>query len=111
MCPLKQRGVMLDGACAAWRLVVFEDAVKRARRLGVYERFVDLVMDLDRRLRGEPEAIIEALRGEPVVGRVAGYAARRLRMGKYRVFYYLDYERRLVVVFWIEHRKRAYGRR
>jgi len=73
-------------------LVIFEDAVKRARRLGVYRRFVGLVRDLDRGLREDPETTFEALRREPIVGRVAGYAARRLRMGKHRVFRYLDCE-------------------
>ena len=77
----------------------------------MYGRFMNLVRDLRRRLREEPEAAVRALSREPVVGRVAGYAARRLRMGKYRVFYYLDYERRVVVIFWVEHRRRAYRRR
>ena len=40
--------------------------------------------------------------------RAAGYTARRMRMGDYRIFYYIDWEKREVRMFWIEHRRRAY---
>ncbi len=39
---------------------------------------------------------------------VRGRKVRRLRMGKYRVFFYVDFEEKAVVLFWIEHREKAY---
>ena len=78
---------------SGWRVLVSRKAVKRAEELGVLERFVGFVRDLQDRLLEEPEGTLAALRGEPVI-RAAGYTARRMRMGDYRIFYYIDRRRK-----------------
>ncbi|RLE73240.1 MAG: hypothetical protein DRJ37_00735 [Thermoprotei archaeon] len=93
-----------------WRVLVARRAVKKAESLGVLDRFMSFVRDLQSRLNDDPEGTIKALRGEPVI-RAAGYSGRRIRMGDYRIFYYIDYEKREVRIFWIEHRRKAYKKR
>ncbi|RLE77447.1 MAG: hypothetical protein DRJ44_01940 [Thermoprotei archaeon] len=94
----------------SWKVLIHEDALKQARKLGIYNRFIKFARELQKALQETSDSKIKALMREPIVLRIMGLLVRRIRMGKYRIFYYLDFERRVVVISGIEHRKKAYRR-
>lgn len=94
----------------SWKVLIHEDALKQARKLGIYNRFIKFARELQKALQETSDSKIKALMREPIVLRIMGLPVRRIRMGKYRIFYYLDFERRVVVISGIEHRKKAYRR-
>ena len=76
--------------------------------MGIYNRFIKFARELQKALQENPNSKIEALMREPIVLRIMGLPVM-IGMGKYRIFYYLDFERRVVIISGIEHRKKPIG--
>jgi|GEM_PF-1516346 len=103
---------MKEGLTSKWRIMLTNRAHKRARSLGVLDRVVEILEEWAARLSSEGDAFIKILAGEPVVGEVfyrdKNLKIHRWRTGKYRIFYLIDYEKKIVAVLKVEHRETAY---
>ncbi len=90
--------------CLGWRIVVTEDFMKKARRLSIWDQVKEFLMDLARLLEEEPSRGLSYFLRQPIVYTVYGRRIRRLRMGDYRLFYFIEREEDLIV--FVDVRKR-----
>jgi mRNA-degrading endonuclease RelE of RelBE toxin-antitoxin system len=94
-----------------WRVVVdpeLREEMERGHYPGdVVERFNRLVRELEEDLNGDPRAI-EALLREPMIDRAIGL--RRLRMGKYRIWFIVALDECEVVILGLGTREKFYDR-
>ncbi len=90
-----------------WSIVVSEDFKKQVKKLGIGKRVAKFLRKLS-----ESPNFVDTLRKEPVIfegmseGRV--FRVRRVRIGKWRLFYVIDDERKLVIFVDIKPRRSAY---
>ena len=95
----------------AWRVILKKELIKAAKRHGIYDRVHRRLKELQEMLDSEPERALEILTRQPTIFAVGEYEAKRIRVGNYRLFYYVDREKHQIIFFEIRHRRRAYKKR
>ncbi len=84
-----------------WHVKIQEDALEFLKRLDQKTRTSFIA-------RLEKLSFLPDRQGKPLTGPLKGF--RRLRIGRYRVIYHLDWKERIVTVIAIGHRKEIYKR-
>jgi len=93
-----------------WKVVFaprFKARLERDYPEELVDRLLGVVRELEEDLNTDPQSIFRLLR-EPIVIREA--KVRRLRMGKYRVWFIVTVEDCQVLILGLEHREGAYER-
>ena len=91
-----------------WSIRVSRRVVRRFE-LGDIPMFVwERIEELGEMLQANPEETVRMLEKERVVYRTKGKTVRRIRVGDYRIFFYIDYERKEIAITSIKHRRHAY---
>jgi len=94
-----------------WTIVMSESLIEDTKRYGIYDRVVRKLKDLQEMLDIETERALRILRTNPTIYVERGYRIKRMVIGDYRLFYYIDYDKKLIVFFKIKTRKKAYKKR
>jgi len=93
-----------------WSIVVTEDFMRKLRKMGIYKRVISYLAGLAEMLEKEPSRVLEVLRYNPVIFSIGEYSVRRCRVGKYRLFYIIMDDKKLIVFFDVKPRRKAYRR-
>jgi len=80
-----------------WEIWLAESFVKSAEKLRVYDRVTEFLNELVEDLEKDPEHTIQYLERQPKIIKIEDKIVRRLRMGRYRLFYFVDHENKRIV--------------
>ena len=82
----------------AWKIIVEDNFWKDYKRLGRPKQVVKKLKELSLLLKRDPERLLETLGREPIIYEVEREGVikkvRRMHVGKYRIFFVIDYERK-----------------
>jgi len=80
-----------------WIILLTDDLTKNANKLKVYDRVMEFLNELVEDLEKDPEHTIQYLERQPKIIKIEDKIVRRLRMGRYRLFYFVDHENKRIV--------------
>ena len=91
-----------------WTLKVSRRVVRRFELSDIPMFVWERIEEVGEMLRANPEGTVRMLEKEKIICRVKGKTVRRIRVGDYRIFFYIDYERKEIVITSVKHRRHAY---
>lgn len=99
---------MVKDVNSEWKILMTEEFVKNAEKLGVYDRVLGFLNDLAEELNRSPRHTLEYFEKQPRIARIDDKVLRRIRMGRYRMFYYMDHRDKKIVFIDIRLRKETH---
>lgn len=88
-----------------WEILVMDSFIKNAKKLRVLDRALKFLDELERDLEKDPNHTLQYLERQSRVGRIGDKILRRVRMGRYRLFYFIDHKTRRIIFIDIRIRK------
>ena len=89
----------------SWKIEASKEFIKNKEKLGDPKEVKKFLDELEKELRENPDKTIKMLEREPMIARIEKIRLKRIRIGRYRVFYYIDYKNHKIKLVNIRLRK------